>query len=156
MCHKSQAKLQANPQEKSQQGFAIISAIFLLLVLAGLGAFIATVSTHQQIGAALDVMGSKAYHAAGSGTEWGLYQVFKITPSCEISTDIGVIDTMAVSVTCAVIAPTVTVTEAGMGIIYSITATACNIPSGTACPGTAASPNYVERRVSVLVDTTPN
>lgn len=150
-CH----KLWSLHQHKSQQGFAIVSAIFLVVVLAGLGAFIANVSTHQQIGAALDVIGSKAYQAARAGTEQGLYQALNTTPSCNPSSDIGVIDTITVTVTCSVVAPTATVTEAGIGVIYSITATACNIPSGTACPGDASSPNYVERRVTVLADTTP-
>ncbi len=152
MCPKYQAKSQA----KSQQGFAIVSAIFLLVVLAGLGAFIANVSTNQHIGAALDVMGAKAYQAARSGTEWGLYQALLVppaVPSCVASTDVGVIDTMTVTVACSVVAQTPI--EAGIGVIYSITATACNIPTGTACPGDASSPNYVERRMTVLADTTP-
>ena len=133
----------------------MLSAIFLLVVLAGLGAFIATVSTNQHIGAALDVMGAKAYQAARSGTEWGLYQALKTSPPCEAATDIGKIDAMTVTVTCNVVAPTETVTEAGMGVIYSITATACNIPIGARCPGGVSNPNYVERKVTVLADTTP-
>lgn len=142
MCHRS----------KSQSGFAMVSAIFLLVVLAGLGAFIANVSSIQQVGAALDVMGARAYQAARSGSEWGLYQALKTTPSCVASTDIGVVDTMTVTVACNVVAQAPT--EAGMGVIYSITATACNVPVGTSCPGDAANTNYVERRVTVLADTT--
>jgi len=56
-------------------GFAILSAIFILVVLAALGAFILNVSTNQQIGSALDVQGVRAYQAARAGIEWGLYQV---------------------------------------------------------------------------------
>ena len=148
MCHKLQAKY----QPKSQQGFAIVTAIFLLVVLAGLGAFIANVSTSQQIGAALDVMGAKAYQAARSGSELGLYQAIKVS-SCPASSNV-VIDTMTVTVSCNVVAPTAMVTEAGIGVIYSITATACNIPTALACPGDASSASYVERRVTVLADTT--
>jgi len=57
-----------------QSGVTIVSAIFILVVLAALGAFIVTVSTSQQIGSALDVQGSRAYQAARSGIEWGVYQ----------------------------------------------------------------------------------
>lgn len=57
------------------RGFAIVSAIFILVVLAALGAFIVNVSTNQQIGSALDVQGVRAYQAARAGVEWGVYQV---------------------------------------------------------------------------------
>ena len=60
---------------KRLRGFAIVSAIFILVVLASLGAFIVNISTSQQIGSALDVQGVRAYHAARAGIEWGLYQV---------------------------------------------------------------------------------
>ncbi|MCX7175579.1 MAG: hypothetical protein NT159_16960 [Proteobacteria bacterium] len=58
-----------------QHGFSIVTAIFILVVLAALGAFIVTVSTNQAVGSALDVQGSRAYQAARSGIEWGVYQV---------------------------------------------------------------------------------
>ena len=58
-----------------QRGFTIVSAIFLLVVLASLGAFIVNISTTQSVTSAQDVQGSRAYHAARAGLEWGLYQV---------------------------------------------------------------------------------
>lgn len=134
-----------------QHGFAIVSAIFLLVVLAALGAFIATVSTTQHIGSALDVSGARAYQAARAGTEWGLSRAVNAA-SCAGTTDIGTVDTMTVTVTCTTVAIGSAV-ETGLGTIYSITATACNIPAGTTCPGTTTSPNYVERRMTVLVET---
>jgi len=139
---------------KSENGFALVSAIFLLVVLAGLGAFMATVSTIQHAGSALDVQGAKAYQAAYAGTEWGLYHALKATPSCAPSTDIGEIDAMYVTVSCAVVSQPPS--EAGMGMVYSVVATACNVSTGTTCPGDASSANYVERRISVLADTTPH
>ena len=51
-----------------QRGFTVVTAIFLLVVLAALGGFIATISTTQHIGSALDVSGARAYQAARSGT----------------------------------------------------------------------------------------
>jgi MSHA biogenesis protein MshP len=57
------------------RGFTIVSAIFILVVLAALGAFIVNISTNQQIGSALDVQGERAYHAARAGVEWGVYKV---------------------------------------------------------------------------------
>ena len=49
---------------RRSKGFSIISAIFIVVVLAALGAAILTVSTSQQLGAAVDLSGSRAYFAA--------------------------------------------------------------------------------------------
>jgi MSHA biogenesis protein MshP len=64
---------------KRLRGFAIVSAIFILVVLAALGAFIVNISTTQQIGSALDVQGVRAYQAARAGIEWGLFRVLQDT-----------------------------------------------------------------------------
>jgi len=48
----------------SAGGFAIVSAIFLLVVLAALGAFMVTFSTTQHTAAATDLEGTHAYQAA--------------------------------------------------------------------------------------------
>jgi len=62
---------------KFQRGFSLISAIFLLVVIAALGAFAVTLSTTQQQSAALDVLGARGYQAARAGVEWGAYQVLR-------------------------------------------------------------------------------
>jgi len=140
---------------KRQCGFTIVAALFLLVVLAVLGAFIVTVSTTQHAGAALDVQGTETYRAARSGIEWGVYNVLKPVTACSLSTDIGVVPTstvagMEVTVTCS----PVPADEQGAGTIYAIAATACNLPSaGTPkCPGVIANPHYVERRIAVMVE----
>lgn len=66
---------------KHMRGFALVSAIFILVVLAALGAFIVNISTSQHIGSALDVQGVRAYHAARAGIEWGLYKVQSYDPT---------------------------------------------------------------------------
>src|SRR2546422_6483251 len=58
-----------------QTGFSIIAAIFLLVVLALLAAFIASVTGMQQSSGQLDVLGVRAYQSARAGMEWGAYQV---------------------------------------------------------------------------------
>lgn len=60
---------------KRQQGFSIVSAIFLLVVLSFLGVAMMTFSTSQHQGEAMDVMGSRAYQAARAGVEWAAYNV---------------------------------------------------------------------------------
>jgi hypothetical protein len=103
-----------------------VSAIFLLVVLAGLDAFITAIFIHQQISPTLSLMCGKAYQDAHLGTEWGIYKALKTVPSYLPSTDIGLISNM--KVTWTIITPIINVTKAGTGAIYSITATACNIP----------------------------
>lgn len=56
-------------------GFALPSAIFLLVILAGLAAFLVNISMTQSVTSTQDVQGARAYHAARAGIEWGLYQV---------------------------------------------------------------------------------
>lgn len=97
------------------RGFALVTAIFLLVVLAALGAFIVNISATQSITSAQDLRGSRAYHAAQAGLEWGLYQVLdplNVTavapgaanwpnmPPCPASPTAFVIDQFTVSVTC--------------------------------------------------------
>lgn len=58
-----------------QRGFSLISAIFLLVVIAALGLFAVTLSTTQNQSQTMDVMGSRAYQAALAGIEWAAFQV---------------------------------------------------------------------------------
>ena len=54
----------------AQRGFAIVSAIFLLVALAALGAFMVSFSNTQHLTSAQDVQGSRAYWAAKGGIQW--------------------------------------------------------------------------------------
>jgi len=130
-----------------QHGFTLVSAIFLLVVLAALGGFIATVATTQHMGSALDISGARAFQAARAGTEWGLFRARG--GACAASTDIGTIDTMTVTVACNAVATD----EAGSATtIFTITSTACDPPAGPACPGATDNPNYVERSLTVVAE----
>lgn len=58
-----------------QHGFSLISAIFLLVVIAALGTFAVTLSTTQFQSQMMEVTGTRAYQAALAGVEWAAYQV---------------------------------------------------------------------------------
>ena len=60
---------------KCAHGFSLPTAIFLLVILALLGAFMVSLSTTQNITSAQDVQGSRAYRAARSGLEWAAGQI---------------------------------------------------------------------------------
>ena len=169
------AKLRAG-----SRGFAIVSAIFILVVLGALGAFIVNVSTHQQTGSALDVQGVRAYQAARAGVEWGVYQV-QATPAYNFSYGPGpgpvgtalpntracpASPTSFVPAAPTLAAFTVTVTcvrtpvddapannPTNSPAVYSLVATACNQPAAGACPNLApaAGFDYIERRIDVAL-----
>jgi MSHA biogenesis protein MshP len=138
---------------RPERGFSLITAIFLLVVLAALGSFALTFSSVQQAGAALDVQGSRAYQAARSGIEWGLYQV-SAASACPAATHLAVpagagMATLTVTVNCAILGSG---SEGGATVtVYGITATACNQPTAGGCPGTAGGLGYVERQLQAKV-----
>jgi MSHA biogenesis protein MshP len=131
-----------------QRGFSIVSAIFLLVVLATLGALMVTFTTVQHTTVAQDVQGARAYQAARAGAEWGVYQIKKAGgPSCSASTNLplgGTLSGFAVTVTCAATGP---VTEEGVNVMfYTITSTATT--QGTA----VGAIDHIERQVLVTVE----
>ena len=141
-------RLRSNFSYRAAQGFAIITAIFILVVLAVLGAFMVNVSTNQHIGSALDVQGVRAYQAARAGIEWGLYQKL-INTSC---VSVPPSSFSPTATTLAGFKVTVTCTETtddpnGGPPVYTITSTACNTTGS--CPSASPSSLYVERRLDV-------
>ncbi|HEX8962570.1 MAG TPA: hypothetical protein VF801_06160 [Rhodocyclaceae bacterium] len=69
---------------KREQGFGAVAAIVVLVILALLAAAIVAVGTSQQTTIAQDVQSARAWQAARSGTEWGLYQALQaptLTPT---------------------------------------------------------------------------
>lgn len=133
---------------KRIRGFASVSAIFILVVLAALGAFIVNISTSQQIGSAIDVQGVRAYQAARAGIEWGLFRQLQAT-SCVGATSFApaapTLTGFTVTVSC-----TATPDGSGGPTSYVVRATACSEPNAGACPNTVNPGNlYVERRLEV-------
>ena len=84
-----------NTRYKVQRGFSLITAIFLLVVLAALGAAMTMFFSAQQQSSALDVLGSRAYQASRAGIEWGAFQVLRnqpgaFTADCEAAPGVAV------------------------------------------------------------------
>jgi len=66
--------------KRASHGFALVTAIFLLVVLSALGAMMVTFFTTQQQSSAVDITGSLAYQAAKAGIEWAALGVNNTTP----------------------------------------------------------------------------
>lgn len=144
------------PENARQQGFAIVSAIFIIVALAALGVYITVVSSTQHLGSTLDLEGARAYQAARSGSEWGAAQVVLVAgASCFPDKNLGAVNGVAVTVRCEA-GPAGPAGEIGLGALFTIRAWACNRPGADgACPGAAGAANYVERYMTILVERPP-
>lgn len=138
------------------RGFSLVTAIFLLVVLSALGAFMVIFTGLQQNTIQTDVLGVRAYYAARAGINWAMYRaldpdnpgtlVFAACPTGTIGLGAmgGSLAPFSVTIGCT----PYDATEANRNIrVYEITATACN---QAACPG-APGADYVERRVVVTL-----
>lgn len=56
--------------KSKQKGFSLVSTIFLIVVLAVLGTYMAALSITQNQSTALSVQGIRAWYATVSGLEW--------------------------------------------------------------------------------------
>lgn len=134
-----------------QQGFAAIAAIFLVLILAALGAFMVSFSNTQQLNSAQDVQGSRAYWAARAGLEWAVAGVLATAPvapamtplaTCPVATPPSTVEGFTVTITCASQA----YLEGGITrTVFSLVSTATN-------GGATGSVGHVERRVSASLE----
>lgn len=147
-------------QRSHARGFSLITAIFLLVVMAALGAFMVIFTGLQQSTLQVDVLGVRAYYAARAGADWALYRALDpdntIAPgaagfvtcaqaSGTLNTMGGSLSPFTVVVTCS----SNDYDEAGRSIrVYEITTTACNNAS---CPAPSPASGYVERRIVLTV-----
>ena len=149
------------PASRVQSGFALVTGIFLVVVLAALGAFMLFVSGLMTSAGTLDVQGSRAYQAARAGIEWGAYQFLRnavgpfATSTCTGGAPVqenltfpgtATLTGFTASVTCT---SSVGLTEGGLPVTaYRIVSNGCNNP--VACPA-AVSATYVERQLSLSI-----
>lgn len=129
-----------------QRGFSLISAIFLLVVIAALGTFAVTLSTTQHQSQTMDVMGARAYQAALAGVEWAAFNVSQQAassatawPGCTAGTAVAVAGNLApfspVTVNCSA---TSAVEGASTIWVYAVSSVAHTA-------GAAGDANYVEQ-----------
>jgi MSHA biogenesis protein MshP len=134
--------------KRRPRGFSLVSAIFVMLILAALAAYAASVATGQSHASALDLLGSRAFSAARAGAEWGAYQSLRLN-SCAASTTIGFAGTPLAPMSASVSCTRTTADEAGTTVTLDrITSLACN---QAPCPSAAPGPNYVERQLTMVV-----
>lgn len=126
-------------QRSHQRGFAAITAVFLVVVLAALGGFMLTFSNTQQLTSAQDIQGSRAYWAARAGLEWGIAST---AAACPASPTTLTIDAFSVVITCSLQA----YAEAGATVnIFMLNSVASSA-------GTVGGLGFIERSVSAAIE----
>lgn len=146
------------PRLTRMRGISIVTAIFLVVVLAGLAAAMVRVLGAQASGLGLDAAGARAEQAARSGLEWGLYQQLRnplyaiacIPNSTFAMPSSGSLASFTVTVTCTTPVDGTGATTNAAGKTtnrWTITAVACNAPGPAGCPNASANRDYVQRRV---------
>ena len=148
---------------RKQTGVALVTAIFLLVILAGLAVAVVSLTSSQQAGVVKDEMGTRAYLAAKAGVQWALYtalQPANNNPFTQLNCAAAPF-TFRMPDDTTLSNFTVTVTCSGLGQVYGdgsvndptarrfrITVTACNGPVGVACPNANPGLDYVQRVIT--------
>jgi MSHA biogenesis protein MshP len=126
-----------------QSGFAAIAAIFLLVVLAGMGAFMVTFSNAQQLGSAQDMQSTRSYWAARAGLDWAFGALTADASACPSSPP-ATVDTGSVfnvTINCSL----QTYLEGSVTVrIFTI--------QSVASTGTVGSVGFVERSLSATYE----
>jgi MSHA biogenesis protein MshP len=126
-------------KRSSPQGFALIPALFLIVVLGALAVIAIRVGTGQQHAVTMSLEEARALAAAQAGIEWGAYQAGtgNCAPSTTLNLTEAALNGFTVVVTCAV---TTFSNGAATGSSYVLNATAIT--------GTYGQPGYVHRAIS--------
>jgi MSHA biogenesis protein MshP len=139
---------------RRERGVGIVTAIFLLVVMAGLAAAMVSLYTSQQASSNVDLAGARAYQAARAGAEWGMFK----RATCDARAALA----MPAGTTLSGFTVIVSCSKTGLDnqslVLVRISAVACNYPdsqggcncdgaSGTCTP--SSNPETVNRKVEV-------
>lgn len=135
-------------------GIGIVTAIFLLVVLSGLAAALVALSGTQSQSSALDEQGVRAYQAARSGIEWGVYRHLRENGGCSGAASFAlpatsVLKGFVVTVTCTKVAGPATTDPAADLDGLRIRAEACSTVLPATCASAVRGPDFVKRVIEV-------
>lgn len=128
-----------SPPIGRRQGFALVPALFLIVVLGALAVFAVRIGAGQQQTVVMGLQAARALSAASTGVEWGAYRA--LNGSCAASTTLalteGALNGYSVVVTCTSKSFANGASTANSYVINS-----------SATLGTYGQPGYVHRTVS--------
>ena len=123
----------------SGRGFALVPALFLLVVLGALALVAVRVGTGQQHAVTMDLLQSRALAAAGAGIEWGAYSA--LNGSCAASTTLNLTEA-------SLNGYSVVVTCVGTAFANGAATNTSYVIKAAASFGSYGQPSYVHRVVS--------
>ena len=123
----------------SGRGFALVPALFLLVVLGALALVAVRVGTGQQHAVTMDLLQSRALAAAGAGIEWGAYRA--LNGSCAASTTLNLTEA-------SLNGYSVVVTCVGTAFANGAATNNSYVIKAAASFGSYGQPSYVHRVVS--------
>lgn len=127
---------------RREHGFALVAALFMLVVLAGLGVVAVKLANVQHHTVSLTMQSARAFQAAQSGIDYGAYRAL-IAASCAPATFTyaeGGLAGFNINVTCNA---TVHAEGANITNVYALEAFAWS--------GVYGTPDYVSRRIRATV-----
>jgi MSHA biogenesis protein MshP len=131
--------------KRAAAGFSMVTAIFLLVIMAALGVFMLTLSGAHQATPQQSLLAARVYFGARAGLDWGIQQAIAAA-NCPASPGItfaltgsGLSEVNA-TVSCTSTAHT-------EGTVYRITSTAVH--------GTFGALDYAQRRMEATVSNIP-
>lgn len=133
---------------KKQKGINLISAIFLVVIIAGIGIFMFNITNVQRQTSTFSIMSSRGLFAAESGVQWGIFAVLQ-TNDCSAFPDTfnisdGVTTQFSVTVTCL---PSTHTENPDTYNVYSLVSTATS--------GSVGDPSYFSRVIRASVTDAP-
>jgi MSHA biogenesis protein MshP len=138
----------------SKKGFALPSAIFLLVILSLMAVGVFAINGYSQKSVVFDISDTKAYFAAKTGLEYGSYMASKMNSCSSTPQTVSLSGSYFVGFKTTYSCVQTTSDEAGVSqTYYTITSYGCNT-TGTNCPeavGRPSNEDYVEKSmVSVI------
>jgi MSHA biogenesis protein MshP len=131
--------------KRACSGFALVTAIFLLVVMAALGVFMLTLSGAQQAAPRQSLLATRVYYGAKAGLDWGVQQAIAAN-SCTggAGTTFALAGTGLTGVSATVVC--ISTSHTG-GTVYRITSTAVT--------GAFGALDYAQRRMEATVSNIP-
>ncbi len=129
-----------------QRGFALVAAIFLLVVLSSLGVFMVRISGVQNQTVNVVLLGARALQAARAGIEWGAFRALDAAncTTTTLSLTEGGLDGFDVDVTCT------SSSHTENGNTYTV-----YFLDVEARAGAYGMPDYVSRRIQATLTDAP-
>ena len=130
-----------------QCGFSLVTAIFLLVILSSIGAFMVTIGGTQRTTTVAAIQGARAFQAARSGIEWAIKRVIDdnncnaVTMNPTFTLNVPGLNGFTVTLSC----DTTMHDEVGTNdvIVYTI--------NSNASYGTYGSADFVRRRITATI-----